>query len=51
VEEVCEPRADFDAAIEHERAISPSIGGRTVFDDKLQKKPSVRSSQLNLFRN
>jgi len=25
---------DFDAALAHERAISPSIGGRTVFDDR-----------------
>ena len=25
---------DFDAAIAHEREISPSLGGRTVFDDR-----------------
>lgn len=37
------PRADFDAAIAHERAISPQIGGRTVFD---QPK---RVRQLPLF--
>jgi hypothetical protein len=40
------PRADFDAAVAHERAISPTIGGRTVFDDRT-KKP--RAGQLNLF--
>ena len=27
---------DFDAALAHERAISPSIGGRTVHDDRRQ---------------
>ena len=26
--------ADFDAVIAHEEAISPSLGGRSVFDDK-----------------
>jgi hypothetical protein len=49
VEEMREPLADFDAAIEHERLISPSIGGRTVFDDKIRKKPSIPTSQLDLF--
>ena len=34
VEETLQPSADFDAAIAHERSISPSIGGRTVFDDR-----------------
>jgi uncharacterized protein len=47
VEEDCEPLADFHAAMEHERAISPSIGGRTVFDDRPISKPR----QLNLFRS
>jgi hypothetical protein len=28
------PEADFDAALAHERAISKSIGGRTVFDKR-----------------
>jgi hypothetical protein len=50
VEEQREPLADFDAALEHERAISRSVGGRTVFDDKTPYKRSVRTSQLNLFR-
>jgi uncharacterized protein len=39
-----EPVADVDAAIAHERRISKSLGGRTVFDDR--KK---RSKQLDLF--
>jgi hypothetical protein len=50
VEEQREPLADFTAAIDHEKAISHSIGGRTVFDDK----PTVKSkanSQLSLFKD
>ena len=49
VEEEREPLAEFDAAIRHERAISSSIGGRTVFDDKTPKKASIPTSQLGLF--
>ncbi len=33
VEKRLRPRADFDAVIAHERAISPSLDGRTVMDD------------------
>ena len=32
VEQQYEPVADFDRVIEHERAISPSLDGRSVFD-------------------
>ncbi len=46
VEENRQPAADFNATLAHERAISKSIGGRTVFDDKPKKK---KSPQLNLF--
>jgi uncharacterized protein len=49
VEEGREPLADFRAAIRHEYAISPSIGGRTVFDDKTPTKTSVPTQQLSLF--
>ena len=49
VEEEREPLAEFDAAIRHERTISSSIGGRTVFDDKTSKKASIPTSQLGLF--
>ncbi|HEY1339342.1 MAG TPA: DUF763 domain-containing protein [Bryobacteraceae bacterium] len=45
VEENCEPQADFEAVIAHEHAISKSLGGRTVFDDRRRK----RSGQLSLF--
>ena len=31
---------DFDAAIAHERRISPSLGGRTVFDDVKSQPPA-----------
>ena len=38
------PEADFEAVIQHEQKISPSLGGRTVFDAK--KK---RAAQMSLF--
>jgi hypothetical protein len=34
VETELDPEADFDAAIARENEISPSLGGRSVFDDK-----------------
>jgi uncharacterized protein len=45
------PDADFQAALAHERQISPSLDGRTVFDDR---KPSAKTAgakhkQLKLF--
>jgi hypothetical protein len=49
VEKQREPLADFDAAIAHERAISKSIGGRTVFDDKETRQNPAQKRQLNLF--
>lgn len=36
VEARIQPEANFDAVIAHERAISPSLNGRTVFDDKVK---------------
>jgi uncharacterized protein len=44
VENTREPVADFDKAIAHERAISKSLGGRTVMDDARQKR-----RQMDLF--
>jgi hypothetical protein len=32
----------------HERAISPQLGGRTVFDGKKQERPALLE-QLSLF--
>jgi hypothetical protein len=45
VENRLSPEADFHAVIEHENAISQSLGGRSVFDDR----PAKRSKQLDLF--
>jgi uncharacterized protein len=49
IETIYKPEASFDAVMEHEHKISPSLDGRTVFDDK--KKTSAKSStqQLPLF--
>jgi hypothetical protein len=45
------PEADVDAAIGHERAVSPSLGGRTVFEDRrpVRSRPAPRGRQLPLF--
>jgi len=45
------PDADVAAAIAHERAISPTFGGRTVFDDPPRRPASrrPRQGQLTLF--
>jgi hypothetical protein len=43
------PVADFDAALSHEQTISASLGGRTVFDDRLPGRRPKTSSQLRLF--
>jgi len=52
VEERLSPEADVDTAIAHERALSPSLGGRTVFDDRRMHDYSRRPtpSQLSLFQ-
>jgi hypothetical protein len=49
VEKQHEPLADFDAAIAHERAISKSVAGKTVFDDKVTHQKPAQKRQLNLF--
>jgi len=43
-----EPLADFDAAIAHERSISSQFGGRTVFDDRAERR-SASKPQMSLF--
>lgn len=48
VEADLDPVADFSAAIAHEREISPSLNGRTVFDDNPAKKKTSKR-QLSLF--
>ncbi|MGA9585034.1 MAG: hypothetical protein WBQ95_06880 [Terracidiphilus sp.] len=49
VESNMQPLADFNAAIDHERNISPSVGGRTVFDDAREPKITASNQQLSLF--
>ena len=49
VEANLDPVADFTAAINHEREISPSLNGRTVFDDKSATKKPYTKRQLSLF--
>ena len=45
VEGRLEPEADLEALIRHENAISPSLNGRTVFDDK-RKRTNPRQGCL-----
>ena len=50
IEERRRPEADVEAAIAHERAISKSIGGRTVLDDiDGKRRGRMRPGQLRLF--
>ena len=51
IEQQRHPLADVDATIAHERAISSSFGGRTVFDDRRdsRKPAAVPRGQLTLF--
>ena len=49
VEQNFDPMADFSAAITRERAISPSLDGRTVFDDVPRPAKKPAGPQLSLF--
>src|SRR5687767_1790296 len=51
VEDRLSPHADVDAAIAHERAVSRSLGGRTVLDDRTPRgrRHQPGPSQLTLF--
>lgn len=46
VERRAKPVADFEQIVQHENVISPSLGGRSVFDDVRKPRPN---KQLNLF--
>jgi len=48
VEQQHEPEADFQGVMEHELAISPSLEGRSVLDDR-KLRPAPKPSQLHLF--
>ncbi len=49
IEEQFAPEADFDKAVAYEHAISPSIDGRSVFDDRKKAPKKHEKSQLSLF--
>ncbi|MGC2697004.1 MAG: DUF763 domain-containing protein [Candidatus Angelobacter sp.] len=49
VEQKAAPEAAFKAVMAHEKAISPSLDGRTVFDDRKQKTKKKSDKQLSLF--
>ena len=49
VERRLAPRADFEALIKHEELISPTVGGRSVFDDKRKRAPKAHAGQRSLF--
>lgn len=49
VEQQLEPLADFTATLEHERELSPSLGGRTVFDDRPATRSKPKNPQMSLF--
>jgi hypothetical protein len=48
IETHLQPAANFDALIQHEKSISSSVGGRTVFDRKRGVR-AVASKQRSLF--
>jgi hypothetical protein len=47
VEQRLWPRANFDNAIAHENAISPSLDGRSVFDDVPGTRPGKTSRKIS----
>jgi uncharacterized protein len=52
VETQVQPEVDFEAALARERAISPSLDGRTVFDDRKPQAKTAKAKhdkQLKLF--
>lgn len=49
IENEFKPEADFNAAIAHEEAISPSLDGRSVFDDNPRQHFEKRPRQGSLF--
>jgi len=48
VEQQYRPEADFERVVEYERAISPALGGRSVFDRRKAKRAKPKG-QLSLF--
>ena len=48
VEAEYQPSADFEKLLEHERGISPSLGGRTVHDDKRRRGRTMAQTQRQM---
>jgi hypothetical protein len=44
-----QPRANMNDAIAFERALSPAVGGRTVFDGESRRPRAAKPRQLDLF--
>jgi len=51
IERQRQPLADVPAVIDYERAISPSLDGRTVFNDVRKRQNPHNRRQLRLFSN
>jgi len=49
VEERFAPRADFERILEYEQRISPSLNGRSVYDDLKERKKKLYPRQQRLF--
>ena len=49
VETRMKPEADLDVLVAHENAISRSLGGRSVFDDRVRRPRLANSKQGSLF--
>jgi len=49
IEQAAAPGVDFDAALAHEHQISPSLGGRTVLDDRNGRRRRIPPEQGRLF--
>jgi hypothetical protein len=49
IEKETGPKANFKAVMEHERRISPSLDGRTVFDKGSRTAVCSANQQLDLF--
>ena len=52
VEKELRPQADLEALVRHEFEISPSLDGRSVFDDRKRqddRKPAAKPRQMSLF--
>jgi hypothetical protein len=52
VEKELQPTANLDALVRHEFEISPSLDGRSVFDDRKRqddRKPAAKPRQMSLF--